>query len=784
MTRIGDAVPRLENHRLLRGEGRFHTDVQLRDLLWMRIVRSPIPHGRITRIDCSAARSLPGVAAVLVWSDLNSELAIPARQPTPGIDFTPYLQYPLAREFVRYVGEPVVAVIADSQYVAEDAAAEIVVEYEAIPVLLDARSADGEHVPSLNNAAARVGTIESEYGDVEGAFGDAAHVISTTVTCGRQSGIPLECRGLTASWNTRSRKLTIWGASKVPYWNRRIIARFLGLTEHSIHMTESDVGGSFGIRGELYPEDLLVAWAAKTLRANVRWVEDRREHLIAANHAREQEHDVDLAFDDSGHILAIRDTAWLDSGAWIRTHGAVVAALTSGMFAGPYRVPAFRSTVHVVLTNKTPVGTYRAPGRFQNNYAREHALDLAAAHLQIDPVDLRSMNLLDHTELPMERPMRIFGAPMLLDGTDHAAHLDAAVQRTNYRQWQLDAETARRDGRLVGAGMAMILEKAGLGHDSAVVEIDTTGAIRVAMGGTSVGQGIETAMAQIAADRLGADISQVSVVLSDTDILHDGAGTFASRSTVVGGSAVAYACDQVIERAIAVGATILKLDTSDLVVADGYVVSVSNPRQRVDLGSVSMASTTPAFVATGIEPGLIGRSTYSAATMTYPYGAHFALVEVAPATGVVDVLRYALTFEAGRVVSPEAVVGQLRGGAVQGIGGALFEEMRYSPEGIPLDTSLGDYQLPRALSVPDIEVHVFEDSPAPGNPLGVRGVGEGGNAGVGAALANAVRNALGVTSVPALPMTPERILRLLYAHQQTPKKREQAPDREVVPVRR
>ncbi|MFJ6854546.1 xanthine dehydrogenase family protein molybdopterin-binding subunit [Streptomyces sp. NPDC091271] len=764
MSAIGLSVTRLEDQRLLTGRGRFHDDVTRPGQLWMRVVRSPSAHARLIGVDTREAQRLPGVTGVYTVADLPGDLRIPVRQPHPGLDFTPYLQSPLATGFVRYVGEPVAVVLADDPYVAEDAADLVTMELEELPVALDARGAAGGRPESLGGADAEVGVVRFAYGDVEEVFRTAPHVVTAELGTGRHSGTPLEPRGLVAEWDERAERMTIWGATKVPYFNRRVLTTLLGLPEHSIHMLESDAGGSFGIRGEFYPEDLLVPFLCRLTGRPVKWSEDREEHFLAANHAREQHHRIELAFDDEGTLLGLRDEAWLDSGAYIRTHGAVVAALTSAMICGPYRLAACSSDVHIVMTNKTPIGTYRAPGRFQNNFVREHAMDLAATRLGIDPVELRRRNLLDATELPHRRPMQVFGAPMLLDGKDHLEHFDKSRTAVGYEDWRAEARAARAAGRLVGTGCAVLLEKAGLGHDSAVVDIGVGGAVRVSMGGAGSGQGIETVMAQITAEELDVPAGTVKVVLSDTDILPDGAGSFASRSTVVGGTAVKLAAEAVVAKARRVAAVLLETDTSRLVMAGGEVVVADAPERRVPLAAVAAACFTPRFIRTGEEPGLIGRGTYVADGMTYPYGAHYTQAEVDPRTGKVTLLRYAVSYEIGRAVHPRSVHGQLVGGVAQGIGGALFEEFRYDELGRPLSLTFRDYLWPRAADVPDIQVELYEDSPAPGNPLGVRGAGEGGTAGVGAAVANAVRDALQLTGdVGRLPLHPPRVLDLLLA---------------------
>lgn len=759
MNVVGKSVRRLEDERLLHGRGRFHDDVVRSGQLWLRVVRSPVAHGRIRAVDIAEALAMPGVVDVITAADLPGEPRIPVRQLSPNLDFTAYLQAPLAGEFVRYVGDPVAAVVAEDPYLAEDAAERVGLDIEELPVALDARAAADLTPECWGGARAEVGVVEFGYGDVAAAFAGAAHVVTADLRIGRHTGTPLEPRGLVAEFDERTGRMTVWGATKVPYANRRVMAGMIGLPDHKIHMLETDAGGSFGIRGEFYPEDMLVPFLALRTRRPVKWTEDRAEHLVAANHAREQEHRIELAFDERHRLIGLRGEAWQDIGGYVRTHGAVVATLTAGMMGGPYRLPAFSSKVHLVTTNKTPIGTYRAPGRFQNNFVREHAMDLAADQLGVDPVELRRINLLDDSELPATLPMSIFGAPMYLDGSDHLGHFDKSLAEIGYPAWRAEAARSRASGRLVGAGCAVILEKAGLGHDSAVVDIDSTGAVRVAMGGANMGQGIETAMAQLTAEQFGIDAHAVTVVLSDTDILPEGAGSFASRSTVVGGTAVIMAAAQVVTKATRIAAELLGVSPEDVTLTGGAAVA---GERRIGLAQVAGAAFSPRFIRTGEEPGLVGRGTFVADGMTYPYGAHYALVEVDEGTGSVTVLRYGISFEIGRAVNPALVRGQLVGGLVQGIGGALYEELEYDERGNPLTTTLGDYRWPRAADIPEVDVAIFEDSPSPGNPLGLRGAGEGGIAGAGAAIANAVRDALSLRAgVGSLPLHPHRVKALL-----------------------
>jgi carbon-monoxide dehydrogenase large subunit/6-hydroxypseudooxynicotine dehydrogenase subunit gamma len=533
------------------------------------------------------------------------------------------------------------------------------------------------------------------------------------------------------------------------------------MDETLIHVHAVDAGGGFGVRGEFYPEDFLIPWLAIRLRRPVKWAEDRSEHLMAVNHSRQQYHRVAAAFDADGRILGLTADIIQDNGAYCRTHGVAVPELTAAMLPGPYRVPAYRGQVRVVLTNKTPCGTYRAPGRFEGTAAREHLLDVAATQLGLDPVELRERNLLTAAEMPHQRPISTLGTDLILDTGDYPALLAAAVKeadRLGYRATTAAARACRR-----GFGLAMFVEKSGLGpQETADVTVSKSGAVHVFSGGTSLGQGIETVMAQITADALGVDPGIVRVTLGDTAAQPFGAGSWASRSTVVGGSAVHQAATAVRQRAIELAARIFEAAEEDLDLADG-AVSVrgdADPRTgRLTLAEIARAAGPASrHLRPGEPAGLSARRRFEVSHMTYPYGAHAALVEVDTGTGRVRVLRYLVVYEVGRAINPMLVEGQLRGGVAQGLGGALLEEFSYDDAGQPQAISFMDYRMPTAAEVPPVDVLVCQDAPAPGNPLGVMGAGEGGINAVGATVANAVRDALGLPGgVGQLPLTPARV---------------------------
>jgi len=756
MTVVGTRLPRTEDPRLLRGCGRFGDDFSVPGQLHARIVRSPAAHGLLRELDVTQAKKAPGVAAVVTARDLPRDLVIPVRLAVAGTDLSPFLQPVLARDTVRYVGEPLAVVAGDDPYACEDAAELVGIDIAEQPAVLDA--AEGHHRPAAE--------LTRGYGDTDAAFAAAAHVVRIELAIGRHSGVPLEPRCLLAVPGPRRGELSIFGMTKVPVWNRDLLADMLGVDETLIRVHAIDAGGGFGVRGEFYPEDFLIPWLATKTGRPVKWAEDRAEHLVAVNHSRQQYHRVAAAFDAGGRILGLTDDIVQDNGAYCRTHGVAVPELTAAMLPGPYRVPAYRGRVRVVLTNKTPCGTYRAPGRFEGTAAREHLLDVAATRLGIDPIRLRERNLLTRSEMPHQRPISTLGTDVILDTGDYPALLAAAVRqasRLGYRAQATARAAAPGDHRRRGFGLAMFVEKSGLGpQETADVTVSRSGAVHVYSGGTSVGQGIETVLAQIAADALGVDPGAVRVTAGDTAAQPFGAGSWASRSTVVGGSAVHRAATAVRERAIQLAARILEAAGEDLEMAGGAVFVRGDPETRITLAGIARAAAPASrYLGPGEPAGLSARRRFEVSHMTYPYGVHAAVVEVDTGTGRVRVLRYLVAYEVGRAINPMLVEGQLRGGVAQGIGGALLEEFGYDEAGQPQATTFIEYRLPTAAEIPPVDVLLSQDAPAPGNPLGVMGAGEGGVSAAGAAVANAVRDALGLAGgVGQLPLTPARVCAL------------------------
>jgi carbon-monoxide dehydrogenase large subunit len=763
---IGVPVKRKEDPRLLRGQGRYVADFRLPGMLHAAVVRSPHAHARLGAIRTSTAAALPGVVAALTAADLRAGMRVPVRLgPRPSLVAS--LQPPLALGKVRYVGEPVALVIAASRYLAEDATELIEVEYEPLPAVADARAATAPTAPVLHESVGSnvVDRIRAEKGDAAAGLAAADRRLTASFTVQRHTGVPLETRGLVAAYEAGTRVLTLWGVAKVPHFNRSVLAELLGHPEHLIRFVELEVGGGFGVRGEFYPEDFLVPWAAMRLGRPVQWIEDRHEHLMATNHSRQQEHDVEVGFRRDGTIVALRDGFLADLGAYIRTHGVIVPELTTALLPGPYRVPNYLCEAVCVLTNKTPTGTYRGPGRFEGTFVRERLVDLIATDLALDPAEVRRRNFIQPEEMPYEVGGNSLGQRTVYDCGDYARAFEAALGRLDYKTARAEQAEARRQGRYLGVGLGCVVEKAGLGPwEYARVEVDGTGRVAVYSGVASVGQGIETALAQICAEELGVGVDEVTVVHGDSALVPFGVGGFASRGAMVAGGAVLEASGRVKAKMLALAARLLEASADDLVLQDGRVCVRGVPGRAVTFSDLARAAAPGEPLPAGMEPGLSAAAFFQAPKMSYPYGTHAAVVEVDPETGQVSIKKYVIAYDVGRAINPMLVHGQFVGGLAQGIGGALLEELVYDEEGQLLTTTFMDYLLPTAMEMPGVtETQILEETPTPLHPLGVKGSGEGGSSGAGAAVANAVADALSPLGVPVsdLPLSPDRILGLI-----------------------
>ncbi|HXQ49920.1 MAG TPA: xanthine dehydrogenase family protein molybdopterin-binding subunit [Stellaceae bacterium] len=757
---VGQSVTRLEDPPLLTGRGRFVADISFPHQLHMRVVRSSYAHGRILSVATEAAKAAPGVFAVWTAADIPE---------VPLIDFregsierlAPYRQPVLAQGRVRYVGEPVAVVFADDAYRAEDAADLVAIEIEPLPPLMSADAAPGEFEPGRSTTAE---IVRQGYGDVEAAFRAAHATVALDLAIGRHSGVPLETRGAVARYDASRDLLEFHGAAKVPHRNREAIARMLGRGLAGVHMYEGNVGGGFGVRGELYPEDVLVCVAAIRFERPVKWIEDRREHLIAANQSRQQRHRIRAALDAEGRILAIDDEFFHDQGAYLRTHGVRVPHMTCGILPGPYRVPAYRAVGHVRLTNKTPAATYRAPGRFESTFVRERLIDAIGQKLGIDPIEVRRRNAIGPDEMPYARPLEALGEEIEYDSGDYIGLLEKALERIGWRDLGTDLARRRGAGEAVGAGLALFVEKSGLGPTDGVrIGVDTGGQVEVVTGGASIGQGFETAMAQICADALGVDYRRIRVVHGRTDQIEHGIGAHASRATVMTGSATHVAALKLRDKAIDLAAELMQAPKEALAIVDGAVVRRDAPvGASMSLGEIARHLAPGSRTRGEREPGLSVTGWFTTEHQVYPYGVHIAVVRVDRETGAVAVERYLSAYDIGRAVNPMMVEGQIAGGFAQGLGGALYEEFVYDAEGQPLSVSLADYLLPGIGEMPPLDILLTEDAPSPCNPLGIKGAGESGITAVGAAIASAIDAAIGMPgAVTELPVTPLRLRAIL-----------------------
>jgi aerobic carbon-monoxide dehydrogenase large subunit len=757
---IGQSVERLEDPPLVVGRGEFAGDINFAHQLHMRIARSAHAHGRIVAIDTTAARALPGVYAVWTSADIASVPPVDFREGSiPALD--PYRQPILAKEIVRYVGEPVAAVFAADPYIAEDAADLVDIEIDELPPVLDAQTPPFEFSPGHGSEPA---LIRQGYGDVDAVFRSAPHVVALELAIGRHSGVPLETRGAIGHYDASRGILELRGAAKVPHRNQELLSRMLGLPPSSIHVHESHVGGGFGIRGELYPEDVLVCVAAKKFNRAVKWIEDRREHLIAANHSRQQLHKIRAAVDDNGVILAIDDEYFHDQGAYVRTHATRVVHMTAGILPGPYRVPAYRAVGHFRLTNKTPAATYRAPGRYETTFVRERLADAIAAQLGIDRIEVRRRNAITSAELPYERPLEALGEHIYMDTGDYVGLLDKQLASIDWQTLNAEVRKRKARGELVGIGVAMFIEKSGLGPaDGVKISVDTSGAVEVVTGGASLGQGFETVMAQVAADALGVDYKKCRVIHGQTDRIAYGIGAHASRATVMTASATHIAALNVRKKALAAAAELLQAPADALDIVDGEVVRKDRSAgPSISLGKIAQHLAPGARMRGDGEPGLAAEGWFRVEHQVYPYGSHVAVVRVDGETGGVTVERYSIAYDIGRAINPALVEAQIVGGYAQGLGGALSEEFIYNERGDPLAVTFADYLLPAVHETPTPQVLLREDFSTPRNPLGIKGAGESGITGVGAAIASAIDDAIGMPgAVTQLPVTPQRLKAIL-----------------------
>jgi len=763
---LGHSVPRIEDLPLVTGRGRYAGDINFPHQLHMRMVRSTKAHGRIISVDASTALAMPGVVAVWTNDDIAELSPIDFRADKSAAGIREFRQPALARGLVRYIGDPVAAVFAEDPYVAEDAAELVTVEIEELPVVMSASDPPGEFEPGRSTEAI---VLRHSYGDIEAAFCDAHAVIELDLQTGRHSGVPLETRGAIGHYDAAKDLLELHGAAKIPHRNRETLCRMLKRSPSALHVHESHVGGGFGIRGEIYPEDVLVLVAAMRLNRPVKWIEDRREHLMCANQGRQQRHFARIAVDKDGIILGIEDKIMHDQGAYIRTHGVNVPNRTMYMLTGCYRVPAYRAVAHVRLTNKTPAATYRAPGRFESTFVRGRLMDAVADRLGLDPIEVRRRNLITAAEMPY---IKVYNEPGIeeleIDSGDYAALLDKALVGFGWDKLQQELKRRRAAGEMVGAGVAIFLEESGRGPtDNAKISVDPSGAVELITGGASLGQGFATAMAQICAEALGVDYKKVRVIHGQTDLIDHGIGAHAARATGLTGGAVHVTATMVREKALEFAAELLQTPAAELDIVDGTIMRRSGKGgPSIALGELAKRIAPGSKLLRGREPQLAAHGWFNTNHTVFPYGVHLAVVRIDGDTGKIAVERFMVAYDVGRAVNPMMIEGQLVGGCVQGLGGALSEEFVYDDTGEPLSATFADYLMPTLREVPDVEVLLTEDAPSPYHPLGLKGAGEGGINGAGGVIASAIDDALGMPgAITQLPVTPQRLMALLRKQQ-------------------
>ncbi len=752
---VGRPVRRVGDGRLVTGAGRYVDDVRLPGVLHAAIVRSPHAHAVIKGIDPSAALRLPGVVAVYSGADV----AALVRPQTVEAELLPgrvLRRYPLAPDRVRFVGDAIAVVVAEDAYVARDALDLIEVDYEPLPAVVDAEAALAADAPRLypewdSNAAFR---WEREAGDPDRAFAAADRIVTVRLINQRVHAAFIETRAVLADPEPGGDGLTVWASTQVPHTLRGGIAAGLGLPEHAVRVIAPDVGGAFGAKGGVYPEYVLIPALAHRLGRPVKWVETRGESFLATNHGRDQIQTLRAAVARDGTMRGLEVAIVANLGAY---NAATVATRTGMMATGPYRVRDLRVRVTGVMTNTTPTGAYRGAGRPEAAYMLERLMDAIARDLGLDPAEVRRRNFVPPDAFPYDGPTGV-----RYDSGDYGRALDEALRRIDYAGFRSEQAAARAAGRLVGLGLGVYCEFAGPGWDSATVRATPGGAVTVAAGVSPHGQGGETAFRQIVADELGVALENIAVRVGDTATTPQGIGTFGSRGTSIGGSAVLLAARGVRDKARRIAAGLLEAAEEDIEVADGRYRVRGVPDRGVGFAQIARAAYAFGGAPGGLEPGLEATSYFQPDGRTFPFGVHVALVEVDRETGELTVRRYLAVDDCGPIINPLLVEGQVRGGLAQGFGQALQEAIRYDADGQLLTGSFLDYAPPRAGQLPPFET-AHTVTPSPVNPLGVKGVGEAGTTGAPPALVNAALDALAPLGVHHLdmPLTAERLWRAM-----------------------
>ena len=771
MVYIGQSVKRFEDPRLLTGQGAFLDDLQLPGMLHAAVLRSPHAHARLMSIDTTAARHLPGVVAVITADDLEGVVEpVPTRQETEADALQPPVHPVLARGKVCYVGQPVAIVVAQDPYLAQDAREMIQVDYAPLTAVIDPLEAVQANAPIVHqelgtNIALR--TLNAG-GDFAAALAQAEHIVRQRYRVQRLAPAPLETRGIVASYQPQEDVLTVWDSTQHPHTIRDHLATVLHRPESSIRVAAPDVGGGFGEKGGLYPEEIAMPYLAMRLGRPVKWVEERWENMLAF-HGRGHTVDVEAAVQRDGTLLGLRVQIVADLGAYFLMSTPTVPLLASHRLAGPYTTPAMHVEVRGVITNKPPTGAYRGAGGPEAAFCLERTIDLIAADLQLDPAAVRRKNFIPPEAFPYETP-----TGLTYDSGEYAKALDRALELSEYHRWRAQSRPPASPGApLVGVGLATVVKGSG-GRmppltDHARVIIEPSGYITVHTGVSPHGQGSETTFAQVVADVLGVTPADVRVLHSDTAILPAGGGTAASRGLVAGGSALYAVLQEARQKLALIASHLLDCPVADVHFQDQRVSPQHQPEQQIPFSRLAAAAYDDKLLPPGVQPGLDFRGSHTIRYSPYAFGAHVAVVEVSQETGAVSVLHYVAVHDAGRIINPLLAAGQVHGALAQGIGQALLEGMVYSPEGQPVTGSLLDYALPRASNTPAFTLDTLE-TPSPLNPLGVKGIGELPTLAAPVAIANAIMDALSHVGVRHIdtPLTPAKIWQAMQEQGQSP----------------
>lgn len=765
---FGAHVARLEDPALLTGRGRFVDDVKLPDTLHAVFVRSAHANARINEIDIPGALELPGVHSVLTWKDLPESMRGPMPMLVPNNAIkTLRTQHCLAQDEVLYVGQPIAVVLAENRYVAEDAASMVFVDYEALPVVNDVRDAVAKGSPLVHQELDSNIVVElpMAFGDVDTAFESAPHVFTESMWQHRGGGNAMETRAVLANYEAATDSLTVWSATQTPHISRRMLSQLLGMGLEQIRSIAPDVGGGFGPKAIFYAEEAVVAQASRTTKRPVKFTEDRREHFLCATQERDQYWDMSIAVDDDGRILGVRGSLLHDTGAFM-PWGIIMPYIAATTVPGPYRLPAYRLDITVGFTNKVATTPVRGAGRPQAVFAMERLMDRVARELNLDRAEVRRRNFIQSEEMPYKVGL-IFrdGKPLVYDSGDYPKLQDEALRLSKYAGFRARQAAALIEGRYIGIGIANYVEGSGLGpFEGVTVRVLPDGKVKVATGATNQGQGTRTTLSQIVADHVGCRIDDIVMSVGDTAGIANGVGAFASRQAVNAGNSAMIAGREVRGKILRLAARHLGVGEDEIDLDEGVATARTGNKPSVGFGELAfLAQGMPGFsMEPGDHVGLEHTAYFTPVQAAYCSGSHVAEVEVDVATGGVTVLDYSVAHDAGNIINPLVVDGQVQGGVAHGIGNALFEWMKYDDNAQPVTATFADYLIPMATDVPNCRISHVE-TPCPFNPLGVKGAGEGGTIPAPAAIISAVEDALSPfgCTFPDAPLFPDRIVRAL-----------------------